>query len=297
MRRNLASPARSNYPNYSGGTGRTLTLGHRHPQDEGLERDLRTLQQRFTARRTVLRGLASSVVAGAMSGRSAAATGSACVAYPEESNGPFPADGSRSLFGGGTLNVLARPGIVRSDITRSFGAARGGAAGVPLQLTITVVSSSACAALPGHAVYLWHCDRDGQYSMYSRAIARENYLRGIQVTDERGQVAFTSIFPACYAGRYPHIHLEVYPSIASATDHAHALLTTQLALPRDTCQRVYATAAGYGESVHNLGGVTAATDNVFDDSSAAQLAAQTPAMHGDVPQGFRATATLGVGPG
>ena len=45
-------------------------------------------------------------------------------------------------------------------------------------------------------------------------------LRGVQAADSNGQVTFTSIFPGCYSGRWPHIHFEVYPSLSAATDVA-----------------------------------------------------------------------------
>ena len=66
-------------------------------------------------------------------------------------------------------------------------------------------------------MYLWQCDRDGNYSLYSQAAASENYLRGAQEVDANGTVTFTSIFPACYSGRWPHIHFEVYGSLSDAT--------------------------------------------------------------------------------
>ena len=59
------------------------------------------------------------------------------------------------------------------------------------------------------AVYVWHCTREGEYSMYSASVADENFLRGVQVAGADGKVAFTSIFPACYSGRWPHIHFVV----------------------------------------------------------------------------------------
>ncbi|PRC06847.1 hypothetical protein CQ010_11320 [Arthrobacter sp. MYb211] len=43
-------------------------------------------------------------------------------------------------------------------------------------------------------------------------LQNENYLRGVQLTDANGIVRFTSIFPAYYAGRWPHIHLEDCPA-------------------------------------------------------------------------------------
>ncbi|MFF0904985.1 hypothetical protein ACFYE6_15085 [Kocuria sp. CPCC 205316] len=70
----------------------------------------------------------------------------------------------------------------------------------------------------GVAVYVRHCDREGRYSMYSEGVTAQNYLRGVQIADDDGRVRFTSIFPACCTGRWPHIHFEVYPDQASITD-------------------------------------------------------------------------------
>ena len=98
---------------------------------------------------------------------------------------------------------------------------------------------------------MWHCDRDGAYSLYSNGVTTENYLRGVQAADSNGVVTFTSIFPACYSGRWPHIHFEVYPSLAKATDQANKIATSQIALPKDACDTVYAT-DGYSQSVTNL---------------------------------------------
>lgn len=75
----------------------------------------------------------------------------------------------------------------------------------------------AAPPLAGYAIYLWHCNRDGGYSMYSSGITAENYLRGVQVTDSNGEVTFSTIFPGCYSGRWPHIHFEVYASLDAAT--------------------------------------------------------------------------------
>ena len=53
--------------------------------------------------------------------------------------------------------------------------------------------------------------------MYSQGITDQNYLRGVQVADAKGVVEFTSIFPACYDGRWPHAHFEIYSDVATAT--------------------------------------------------------------------------------
>ena len=85
----------------------------------------------------------------------------------------------------------------------------------------------------------------------------------------RGDVP--SIFPACYSGRWPHIHFEVYPSLDTATDEANKIATSQIALPKDACDTVYAT-AGYEQSVTNLAQVVAPSDMVFgDDGGVHQL--------------------------
>jgi protocatechuate 3,4-dioxygenase beta subunit len=89
-------------------------------------------------------------------------------------------------------------------------------AGVPLTFSL-IVQDLDGAPISGAAVYAWHCDRDGKYSLYSEGVTDQNYLRGIQPTDDAGTATFTSIFPACYSGRWPHIHFEVYSSTANAT--------------------------------------------------------------------------------
>lgn len=118
---------------------------------------------------------------------------------------------------------------------------------------------------------MWHCDREGGYSLYTEGVADENYLRGVQETDDRGRVTFTSVFPGCYPGRWPHIHFEVYGSLADATTATAITSTSQLALPKDVCDAVYAT-EGYESSVDNLGRLSLESDSVFRDGHDQQLA-------------------------
>ena len=82
-------------------------------------------------------------------------------------------------------------------------------------------------------MYLWHCDREGRYSLYSQGVEDQNYLRGVQAAGDDGIVTFTSVFPACYQGRWPHIHFEVYPTLEAASDAANKIATSQVALPED----------------------------------------------------------------
>jgi protocatechuate 3,4-dioxygenase beta subunit len=161
---------------------------------------------------------------------------------------------------------------------------------VPLTIRLTLVEADGDTPVEGAAVYLWHCDRAGQYSMYDRAVADENYLRGVQASGADGTVTFTSVFPACYSGRWPHIHFEVYRSVDEATAAGRLLATSQLALPEATCATVYAT-TGYEQSVRNLARVSLTQDMVFaDDGGVSQLAT----MSGDVSGGYTAALTVGL---
>ncbi|MEU8239553.1 intradiol ring-cleavage dioxygenase [Actinoplanes missouriensis] len=271
--------------------GRSLPRPEEDLVDQGLLFDLGTMAQR----RQVLRALGLGAVALGLSAcgdsdsddspTTATSETNTVSEIPDETAGPYPGDGSNGP------NVLTESGIVRSDIRSSFGDSTTTAEGVPMTLTLSLTDlANDGAAFAGVAVYVWHCNRAGEYSLYSEGITDENYLRGVQVADTAGQVTFTSIFPACYSGRWPHIHFEVYPSQADITDAANAIATSQVALPKSTCDTVYAT-TGYEDSVTNLAQVTLDSDNVFgDDSGASQLAT----VSGDVTNGFAVSLEVGV---
>jgi protocatechuate 3,4-dioxygenase beta subunit len=204
---------------------------------------------------------------------------------PEETAGPFPGDGSNGP------DVLEQSGVVRADVRSSFGDASGTAEGVPMTLELTVHNlADGGAPYEGAAVYIWHCDREGRYSLYSDGVTNENYLRGVQIADASGKVTFTSIFPGCYTGRWPHVHFEVYPDQAGITDASNAIATSQVALPQDVSETVYAQ-SGYEDSVGNLSELSLDTDMVFrDDGAAHQLGTVT----GDVASGYTVSLSVGV---
>jgi protocatechuate 3,4-dioxygenase beta subunit len=202
---------------------------------------------------------------------------------PEETAGPFPADGSNGP------NVLTQDGVVRQDIRPSFGSMSGTADGVPATIKFALADAATGAALPGAAVYVWHCDRDGNYSLYSDAAAGQNYLRGVQEADSEGIVTFTSIYPACYSGRWPHVHFEVYPSLSDATSASNVIATSQIALTEDVSDTVYAT-DGYEQSRSNMEQVSLASDMVFADG--AEL--ETPTVTGSVADGYVITLPVRV---
>ena len=218
-------------------------------------------------------------------------TTSACSVIPEETNGPYPADGSNTA-NGSVANILVQSGIVRGDIRSSFGGSSSTVAGgVPLTVNLKLVNASAsCADLSGYAIYIWHCDREGRYSMYSSGVTGENYLRGVQATGADGTASFTTVFPACYSGRMPHIHVEVYASAATATAYTKALKTTQIAFPTDVCNTVYNSATGYSASIANVSRISFSSDMVFSDGVTLEMATIT----GDMTKGYAAALTIGI---
>jgi protocatechuate 3,4-dioxygenase beta subunit len=286
-----------------------LRLDHRYhdveDHDRGLVFDLATLDRRRMLKLLGLGGISAGLftivgcnpsgssatgtpvatgTAGATSAASGSAAGASCEVIPEETAGPFPGDGSNGP------DVLSQTGVVRKDIRSSFGSSSGVAAGVPLAISLALEDGTDCAPLAGAAVYIWHCDRDGNYSLYSQAAANENYLRGVQAAGDDGVVTFDSIFPACYQGRWPHIHFEVYPSLETANDEANKIATSQIALPKDVCDTVYAT-SGYEQSVQNLSGLSLQTDMVFSDDGGVR---QLGTMTGDVGSGYAVRLTVPV---
>ena len=241
----------------------TRTPEDHHDDHGGLHRDLQAtraaidrrgllrLAARFGAGVGALQlvGCASNPTSPSDSSGGESAGGGSCSArIPEETQGPFPADGSNGP------SVLALAGVVRGDIRSSFAGLNGTADGIPLTINLTIVSVSTCSPLAGRAVYIWHCDRAGGYSLYSAGVTNQNYLRGVQEADSNGRVSFTTA-PATFAE-----DLAAY------------------------------AAAGYENSIVNLSRVSLATDNVFSDGSALELATVT----GSAGAGFTSTLTVAI---
>jgi len=73
-------------------------------------------------------------------------------------------------------------------------------------------AAGACSVLKGAQLDVWHCDAEGAYSdVRDRRIdtTGRKFLRGYQVSDEHGQVRFTTIYPGWYPGRAVHIHFKI----------------------------------------------------------------------------------------
>lgn len=211
----------------------------------------------------------------------------ACSLIPSETEGPYPGDGTNGP------NVLTQTGILRQDIRASFGSyGTTVAPGTPLNVSMQFLSTTMdCGPIEGLAIYIWHCDASGRYSLYSQGATNQNYLRGVQVTDANGRVDFTTIFPGCYAGRWPHIHFEVFASIDDATGGNNAGRISQIALPEAPSRAVYAQSSLYPSSLGNLNGVTLQSDGVFGNDGAVH---QLATMSGDNGSGYGAFLEVGL---
>ena len=273
-----------------------------HDHDLGLQHDLGA----FLNRRRALALVASASAIGALSalgkGRifptaqaeaiAKASDGRECLLDLTETEGPFPGDGSNNAHG--TLaNVLKSSGIVRRDMRTNIAKTAIAAEGQAFDLEITLVNvRQTCAPLAGHTIYLWHCDALGRYSIYD--LPNASYLRAVGVTDAVGNAAFTTIFPGCYPGRYPHIHFEVYMSLERATSYKNRLLTSQMAIPADACRAIYAASKRYAGSAANFTSVSVERDDVFADSTPRQIAAQTPMVTDGASGAYKGVLTIGI---
>lgn len=195
-----------------------------------------------------------------------------CALTPQETPGPYPLRG-----------ILDNPNMVRRDITE-------GRPGLPLTLALKLVDvNTACAPLASAAVYIWHCDKDGVYSGYQQPghdARGQTFLRGVQLTNARGMVRFSTVYPGWYAGRVTHIHFQVYPNADTGTT---ATATSQLAFPPDVTQAVYASPL-YAARGQNASVADFSHDSVFSDGVGLQLAR----MKGSVEAGFAAKLLVGV---
>jgi protocatechuate 3,4-dioxygenase beta subunit len=121
-----------------------------------------------------------------------------CVLLPEQTEGPYFVD-----------EALNRSDI-RSDPTS--GAVKHG---VLLRIAFSVSQMTAdgeCSPLAGAQVDLWHCDAAGVYSDVRDPgfdTTGQKFLRGYQITDDRGAARFVTIYPGWYRGRTVHAHFKI----------------------------------------------------------------------------------------
>jgi len=184
-------------------------------------------------------------------------TNATCALTPTETVGPYP----------------SLTDLIRGDI-------REGRSGTTLTLTITLVNTNNnCSPVPNANVEIWQCDAAGNYSQYGTQTG-QTYLRGIQTTNDNGEVTFTTIYPGWYQGRATHIHVEVVRNGSSVK-------VTQIAFPESVNAAVYGTGV-YASRGSNP--TSNSRDNIFADSLESELATVT----GDPTSGYNATFRIGV---
>ncbi|MFZ6649367.1 cadherin-like beta sandwich domain-containing protein [Undibacterium sp. TJN25] len=204
--------------------------------------------------------------------RAAAVSAQNLAVIAQDEIGPFP-----------LLAILSNAAIVRKDIRESK-------AGLPLTLNLTLTNiNSQSQPLANAAVYIWQCNKDGEYSGYSSPQngnhQGETYLRGIQITDGNGQVSFTTIYPGWYAGRITHIHAQIY---VNDNLNVTATATTQFAFPDAVTTAVYATSLyTHGQ---NTSVASTAADHVFSDGTSTQMLS----LAGDTTGGYVATLNISI---
>lgn len=190
-------------------------------------------------------------------GSTTTSTNASCEVTPTETIGPYP----------------SRTDMVRSDV-------RENRQGTTLTLTIKVVNvSSACAAVSGADVEIWHVDAAGDYSQYGSQTAA-TFLRGIQTTNAAGEVTFTTIYPGWYQGRATHIHVEV-------TMGGRSVKVTQMAFPESINNAVHASGVYSSRGTNPMSNQS---DGIFSDSIASELV--TPA--GSPSSGYTASFQVGI---
>ncbi len=156
----------------------------------------------------------------------------------------MPSDACKTLVQQTAGPYLTTDNPLRSDI-------REGLQGAVLQLDINVTEPLACAPMPGIVVDIWHCDAIGRYAAFENInfdlhslqptgpggdYTSESFLRGRQITDERGVARFITIVPGWYVPRLPHIHIRaVMPDLAWTAN------TSQLYFDRGFEKAIYET--------------------------------------------------------
>ncbi|WP_323816326.1 protocatechuate dioxygenase [Cellvibrio sp. NN19] len=213
-----------------------------------------------TTSSTTSTGVSSSIASSSSSGT--------CTVIPTETIGPYPLS-----------TLLDNSLVLRENIAEDK-------TGVPLQVKLKLVDvNNGCTPVSGY-VYIWHCDKDGNYSGYSGESGK-TYCRGVQYTDTNGLAQFTTIYPGWYTGRITHIHFQIF--LTNYGSSAKSTAISQMAFPTEITTAVYDSdlykAHGQNTSVRSF-----SADNVFSDGVEYQLATVT----GNVTDGYIAELEVGL---
>jgi len=198
-----------------------------------------------------------------------------CVVHPQQTEGPFFVDEK----------------LLRSDVRAD---SRTGvvSAGSPLELRLTIAQVSAagaCAPLAGAQVDIWQCDALGRYSDVNdrrNSTNGQTFLRGHQVTDARGVVRFTTIYPGWYPGRAVHIHFKVRTAASSSPAYE---FTSQFYFDERLTDRVHSRAP---YATHTGQRMRNESDGIFGDGGTQLTLPVT-----ERGEGYAANFAVGMRPG
>ena len=244
----------------------------------------------------------------AMSARQVFSSTPACMLNAEQEEGPYYIDDE----------------ALRRDITESK-------PGTPLLLSIALIDSKTCEPLKNAALDVWHCDATGVYSGFTanspdggmppggppmggpgrrgggpppfggrgrgpRQTDATRFLRGVQVTDSRGVVDFSTLYPGWYSGRAIHIHMKVRLGGVAEQKYSggHVAHTGQIFLPEEITERVAKTEPYVRRlAVHRT---TQREDGIFNSQHGAECMLNMERLGKTDMDGFRGVVTLAVDP-
>jgi protocatechuate 3,4-dioxygenase beta subunit len=202
-------------------------------------------------------------------------TGKSCVLSPAMMEGPFFVEArlNRSDLTTGTT----KPGVVQ---------------GLPLILDIDLASvqSAGCVAIAGMQVDVWHADATGEYSGGASGAGQSNaagqaFLRGYQVSDANGRVAFKTIYPGWYPGRT--IHILVKARLFNAAGNTTYVFTSQLFFDDAVNDKVMAMSPYNARGARN---VRNAGENISGNTTRALVVLRPT----DGSRGYLGAVTLGL---
>ena len=171
----------------------------------------KNISHRLFARRELLRIGAAGVMtwAGLRKNRGTAFAQSTIVQTPSLTEGPYFVD---EQLNRSDIRIDPTNGSIQS--------------GLPLLLRVVVVSidNGTLSPMLGAYVDVWHCNAVGIYSdVQANNTVGQKFLRGYQITNQRGEVRFRTIYPGWYSGRTVHIHVKV--RLFTGTQQTYAFTT------------------------------------------------------------------------
>lgn len=161
---------------------------------------------------------------------------------------PYPGEQRQQPGSASLANIWSASGLLRRDIRPNLSGEGLPAAGLRMDLTIKLQTTGRTQKpIPNAAVYIWHSDAQGEYSVYGRNDT--DYLRGIGISDSNGRLTFTTVYPGTYRGREPHIHFEVYPSLEDVKRASACILRSRILFPEATTREIYKSNLVYRPSL------------------------------------------------